>query len=128
MAATVDAAYVEGDAGQWDGLGVMAIDPVFEVKIGKGHTPGKATCASTMTGLILRKLERCPEDVGCVDHWIGSFEQWMDDEQGRGKLNEAEKQHILELNRRWLANQDPVANAQVKHELTAALRDAVRPR
>jgi flavin reductase (DIM6/NTAB) family NADH-FMN oxidoreductase RutF len=127
VAATVDAAYVENDAEKWDSLGVMAIDPVFEVKTGKGRGAGEGNVRLVYDRLDVSKIERCPEDVGCVDYWIGSFEQWMADEQGRGKLSEAEKQHIFDLNRRWLANQDPVANAQVKQDLTAALRKVVQP-
>jgi flavin reductase (DIM6/NTAB) family NADH-FMN oxidoreductase RutF len=122
---SVDSDFVARDQEKWDGLGVMAIDPVFEVKIGKGHTPDTQNVRLYYDRLDMNKIERCPEDVGCVDQWIGSFEQWMDDEQARGKLSDEQKQDILNLNRRWQVNRDPQTNGAVRQELTAKLKRVV---
>jgi hypothetical protein len=108
-----------------DGLGVLAIDPVFEVKIGKGRTPETDNVRLYYDRLDLSKIERAPEDIGCRDVWIGTFEQWLDDEQKRGKLSDEQKQEILELNKRWQANRDPQTNAVVKRELTERLKRLV---
>lgn len=122
---SVDSDFVARDQEKWDSLGIMAIDPVFEVKTGKGHTPETQNVRLYYDRLDMSKIERCPEDVGCVDDWIGSFERWMDDEQTRGKLTEQQKQDILDLNRRWQANRDPQTNGVVRRELTERLKMVV---
>ena len=105
--------------------GMTIIDPLFEVIIGKGGTPETDNIRLVYDRLDFSKLERCPEDVGCKDHWIGSFRQWISDEQGRGKLSAAETTRAIELESLWAANRDPVKNSAVKNELTALLKKAV---
>ena len=125
VAVSVDSEYAKRDREVMDGLGVLAIDPVFEVKIGKGRTPETDNVRLYYDRLDLSKIERAPEDIGCRDVWIGTFEQWLDDEQKRGKLSDEQKQEILELNKRWQANRDPQTNAVVKRELTERLKRLV---
>jgi flavin reductase (DIM6/NTAB) family NADH-FMN oxidoreductase RutF len=115
----------QNKSGPLAGYGVLNIDPVFEVLTGKGNTPETDNVRLVYDRLDLSKIERCPEDVGCKDYWIGSFKQWISDEQGRGKLTADEAERALELEGKWAANRDPVKNTEVKTELTALLKKAV---
>jgi flavin reductase (DIM6/NTAB) family NADH-FMN oxidoreductase RutF len=104
-------------------MGVMAIDPIFEVLIDAGETGNTRLYAARMDPA---SLEKSPEDFGTLGNvWIGTYERWLDDEQTRGKLNETEKQELLALRRQWEQNRDPVANAALKDELTRRLRKLV---
>ncbi|GHU88203.1 hypothetical protein FACS189476_04890 [Spirochaetia bacterium] len=107
------------------GYGMLIIDPLFEVLTGKGDTPETDNFRLVYDRLDLSKIERCPEDVGCKDHWIGSFKQWISDERDRGKISAAEADHIFDLEKKWAANRDPVQNGAVKAELTSLLKKAV---
>jgi flavin reductase (DIM6/NTAB) family NADH-FMN oxidoreductase RutF len=111
--------------GPMAGYGVTIIEPVFEILTGKGKTPETDNFRLVYDRLDFSKIERCPEDVGCKDHWIGTFKQWITDEQARGKLSAGEAARIFELGRLWAANMDPVKNSSVKAELTALLKKAV---
>jgi hypothetical protein len=111
--------------GPMAGYGMTLIDPLFEVLTGKGDTPETGNMRLVYDRLDFSKIERCPEDVGCKDYWIGSFKQWITDEQERGKLTADELKRALELESLWAANRDPVKNHAVKAELTALLKKAV---
>ena len=115
----------QNENGPLAGYGMMIIDPVFEVFIGKGGTPETDNVRLVYDRLDFDKIERCPEDIGCRDYWIGSFGQWMRDEESRGKLSHAEVERAIELETLWAANRDVVANAAVKDELIALLKKAV---
>jgi flavin reductase (DIM6/NTAB) family NADH-FMN oxidoreductase RutF len=108
------------------GYGLLLIDPLFEVKTGKGDTPETDNFRLVYDRLDFSKIERCPEDVGCKDYWIGSFSQWIKDEEERGKISAAESKRIFELEEKWSANRDPAGNAAIKNELTALIKKAVR--
>jgi flavin reductase (DIM6/NTAB) family NADH-FMN oxidoreductase RutF len=104
-------------------LGVMAIDPIFEVLIHEGESGNTRLYAARMDPAT---LEKSPEDFGTLGKvWIGTYERWLDDEQKRGKLNEAEKQELLELRQEWERNRDPQGNGKVKEELTRRLKKLV---
>jgi flavin reductase (DIM6/NTAB) family NADH-FMN oxidoreductase RutF len=115
----------QNKTGPLAGYGVLIIDPLFEVLTGKGTAPETDNFRLVYDRLDLSKIERCPEDVGCKDHWIGSFKQWIQDEHERGKISAEEVKLILELEDKWAANRNPVQNDKVKAELTALLKKAV---
>jgi len=50
-------------------------------------------------------IAECPVNIDCYSDWnchlIGTFEQWLEDEQKRGKLSEQEKTKLFELNAEW---------------------------
>lgn len=123
---SVNAEFVKRDKEIFDGTGVLAIDPLFEVKIAKGSTEDTKGMRLYYNRMDYSRVERCPEDIGCYDHWIGSFEQWLEDELIRGKLSEQEKLEILELNEKWQKNSDPKVNGAVQMELTLRLKNLVR--
>ena len=107
------------------GYGVLAIDPIFEVKIASGDTEETKNYRLYYDRLDLSKIERCPEDIGYDADWIGTFEGWVHDEVGHGHITQEEEQRALALKALWDENRDPVVNAAVKAELTALLRKAV---
>ena len=47
----------------------------------------------------------------------------MESEEKRGRITKEEREHLLELNKQWMMNPDPVTNKKVQEELTAMLRD-----
>lgn len=124
---SVNSDFVERDKTEFQGMGVLGIDPVFEVKIAKGDTPETSAMRLYYNRMDFSRIERCPEDVGCEDEWIGSFDQWLLDEQKRGKLSEAERMEILELDAKWARNRDPATNGAVRRDLTDKLRRLVKP-
>jgi flavin reductase (DIM6/NTAB) family NADH-FMN oxidoreductase RutF len=111
--------------GPMAGYGMTLMDPIFEVLTGKGGTPETDNVRLVYDRLDFAKIERCPEDVGCKDYWIGNFKQWMTDEHKRGKLTDAELHRALELESQWAADRDPIRNSAVKSELTLLLKKAV---
>ncbi len=126
VGASVRADAVARDQNEFQQMGVLGIDPLFEVKIAKGDTADTSAMRLYYSRMGFDKIERCPEDVGCEDEWIGSFQQWLADETRRGKISEAQRQEILELEARWASDRDPVANREVRDALTRKLRDLVR--
>ena len=125
---SVDERFVERDRPEFGSMGVLGIDPVFEVKIAKGDTPETSAMRLYYNRMSLDTIERCPEDVGCEDDWIGSFDQWLVDEQKRGKITEDERTILLDLDARWAMDRNPETNGPVRQELTARLRHLVRKR
>lgn len=103
--------------------GVMAIDPLFEVLIERA-SPGSPP------RLHYAKLDRSrihptSEDLGSSHNWIGTFEEWMNSEKERGRIDEDEHSEIMDLYERWRTDRSPERNAQVKDQLTAKLKEAV---
>ena len=115
----------ENRNGPMAGYGLLLIDPLFEIRTGKGSSPETENVRLVYQRLDKSTIERCPEDVGCKDFWIGSFKQWIKDEHERGKLSAAEVTRIHELEEKWAANRDPIHNKSVKNELTELLKKAV---
>ena len=107
------------------GYGLLAIDPVFEVKIAHGDTDETRNYRLYYDRLDPALIERCPEDIGYDQDWIGTFSQWIHDEVGHGHITPTEEQQAHKLKAFWDANRDPVKNAEVKRELTQLLRKAV---
>jgi flavin reductase (DIM6/NTAB) family NADH-FMN oxidoreductase RutF len=116
---SVNAEYVRRDKELMDGLGIFAIDPLFEVSIRKGNTDNIRLYYAR---LDKNKVHRTPDDIGCFQDWVGHFDKWMRDEVKRGSITEQECEEILKLNEEWQKNRDPVANAEVKKKLTEKLK------
>lgn len=112
-------------SGDLAGYGLMLIDPMLEVFIGNGTTPETKNYRLVYDRLDFDKIERCPEDIGYADDWIGSFADWMNEEAGRGRLTKEQLARAFELEQHWKANRDPVSNAAVREELTGLLKLAV---
>lgn len=115
----------ENEHGKLAGYGMLAIDPVFEVMIASGNTEATKNYRLYYDRLDFEKIERCPEDVGYDEDWIGSFEQWLGSEVKHGHITEEELKHAIELKKRWEIDRDPVKNGAVRTELTALLKKAV---
>lgn len=126
VAVSVNADFVARDKAEFEDCGVLGIDPVFEIKIAKGKTPETDGMRLYYNRMDFSRIERCPEDVGCDDDWIGSFEQWLTDEQKKGKLTESERLELLDLDARWAQDRNPATNGAVKQELTARLKKMVQ--
>ncbi|MDR2932616.1 MAG: flavin reductase [Oscillospiraceae bacterium] len=107
------------------GYGSGILDLVFEVVINKGGTPDTDNMRLVYERLDPKTNERCPEDVGVRDEWIGGFEPFVREQCGRGKITDAEMARIFDLQELWAQNRDPVSNAAVKAELTALLKKSV---
>jgi len=120
---TVDADLVELDASSRLHAGAMALDPLFEVRIlAENDRPPRLYYIK----LDPRKLLRMTDRFGPQREWIGSYEDWLDDEVGQGRLSSDERAELLDLNQRWQANRDPIGNTGVKRELTRRLAELVK--
>jgi len=119
---SVDSKFVKQDRELYDGIGVLAIDPLFEVQIKKGNFNVNRLYYGRMDK---NKLHREPDDIGSTRYWVGNFEIWMEDEEKRKKITKDECKEILELKDKWMANPNPRTNSQVKEELTQRLKDIV---
>ena len=71
----------------------------------------------------MKKRHRTDDNLGDKKRWIGNFSTWMESEEERGRISKKEHEKLLELNKLWLMNPDPVKNKAVKDELTDMLRD-----
>jgi flavin reductase (DIM6/NTAB) family NADH-FMN oxidoreductase RutF len=115
--------YVRRNQKEWNGMGVFAIDPLFEVLIDRGESGNRRLVYARLDP---DSVERTPEDIGCLgDVWIGRFEKWIADEMSRGKITEQEREEIISLRKRWEENRDPEENGAVKTELTKRLKEIV---
>lgn len=103
-------------------FGVLAIDPLFEVAIAhEGKLPPRL-----YFGKINRdNLVRTPDDIGSRKKWMGTFEEWIEDEYDHGTINIYEKEDIFRLYEKWQKNPDPLQNEKVKKELTQYLTQIV---
>lgn len=117
---TVNSEYVRRDRELMDGLGIYAIDPIFEVSIRKGDTDNLRLYYGR---LDKDKIHRSSDRVGCINDWIGDFKKWINDETIKGNLTTYERDEILDLNEKWQVNRDPESNGEVKDKLTTRLRD-----
>lgn len=125
VAAAVGKEYVRKDVEAAERVGVLSIDPVFEVLIAPqeiGPDKPERLYYARMQG---RPLYRDSDDIGCSNDWIGDFETWLSDEEGRGRIAAREREELLELYRRWMEGPDPETNRQVKVALTGRLREMV---
>ncbi|MGI6176004.1 MAG: flavin reductase family protein [Christensenellales bacterium] len=100
--------------------GLALGDLLYEVSI-KGTPP-----RLNYTRMNYEEVLPTPADIGSDEHWIGTFNDWMEAEERRGKITPIQKKHILELNKIWQTNPDPVANEKVKRDLTDALKEIVK--
>lgn len=99
--------------------GVLAIDPLFEVAI----VPKENLPPRLYFGKINHQdLIRTPDDIGSSKKWVGNFEDWIENEFERGKINQQEKDQIFRLHQEWQENPDPVGNKDVKFDLTQYLK------
>ncbi len=119
---SVDTELVAKDEVNTDHVGVLNIDPLFEVAI--------AALEDRPPRLYFAKMNRdrfyrTPDDIGSSRYWVGTFETWMEDEVERGKINRKQMEEILALNRQWQTNPDPEANREVKLKLTQSLTKIV---
>ena len=103
-------------------FGMLAIDPLLETTIViEGKNPPRL-----YFGKIDREhLIRTPDDMGSSKKWIGTFEEWIQDEFQRGKIDASERKRIVELFQIWKACPDPRTNGSVKKELAGMLREMV---
>jgi flavin reductase (DIM6/NTAB) family NADH-FMN oxidoreductase RutF len=122
---SVAADYDKRDRGMELPLGVLAIDPLFEVHLFARNNIQRLYYARMNKDTVYRTSD----EIGCVGpdiaDWIGTFEKWMADEKQRGRIDQEELEEILTLNNRWAGNPDPVGNREAKRELTERLKDIV---
>ena len=119
---SVTAELIERDETRTERLGLLNIDPLFEVAIagGEGKPP------RMYFGKIDRnRFYRMPDDIGPSRTWIGTFEAWMQDEVERGKIDKEQMKEILVLNKQWQASPDPKVNEETKLKLTRRLTEIV---
>lgn len=115
----------ENEHGKLAGYGMLAIDPPLEVMIAAGKTPETKNYRLYYDHLDPDKIERCPENIGYNEDWVGTFAQWIHDEVGHGHITAEEEARLLILKEQWDRDRDPERNASVRQELTALCRKAV---
>lgn len=115
VAVSVKTEYMERDKVTPHEPGLGAADLLFEVSI-KGNPP-----RLNYTRMD-KRVYPTPDDIGCDARWIGTFEEWMDSEERRGKIDAETKEKILKLNDKWKRDPDPISNAKVKKKLTKHLK------
>lgn len=122
MSVSVIAELVAQDKTTTEHVGVLSIDPLFEIAIAAlENRPPRL-----YFGKIDRKrLFRTPDDIGSSHTWVGTFEAWIENEVERGKISQKQMKEILTLNRQWQANPDPEVNHEVKMRLTRRLKEIV---
>jgi len=106
-----------------EGIGILGIDPLFEVSIRKGNTDN----IRLYYGQIDRtSIQRTSDEIGCSQDWIGDFDKWMKDEAVRGKISSEEAEKALHLNEEWQKNRNPSENGKIKEELTNLIKDIIQ--
>ena len=98
--------------------GILAIDPLFEVAIAAKDDLPPRLYFGQIDG---DRLIRTPDDMGSSKKWVGSFEEWIEDEHRRNKITDEERGEILDLYNKWQENPDPIQNGQTKTQLTRHL-------
>ena len=132
----VDEKLVREDREKNGGVGLAAIDPIFELHIENDHVfemseekpYGDETKIKRFYFGRLdqsRPLLQEPYDIGPTSRLIGTFDIWMNDEEKNGKITKAEKDEILALKENWLANPDQKTNGQVYRKLTDMIKEIV---
>lgn len=122
LSVSVDENLIEQDRENPLHYGVLAIDPLFEVAI----VPKENLPPRLYFGKIdHQNLIRTPDNIGSSKKWVGSFEDWIEDEFERGKINQKERAQIFRLHHEWVINPDPMRNKDVKFELTQHLKKMV---
>ncbi len=117
VAAQIDEKFVKED----DGIGVLAIDPLFEALIDRSDEPD-GNIRLSYARIDSDSLTRMGVGLGCREDWIGTFPKWIEGEVARGKISREEGESILETGRLWKANPDPIGNSLIKKQLTEMLR------
>lgn len=102
--------------------GALLVDPLFEIGIGP---VGRARERMFFATLDAEEPRSEPEELGPLRFWIGTFEDWMDDEVERERMDPARRDELIRLAREWEANPQPGSNARVRDELTTALVELV---
>lgn len=123
VAAAIGSEYVRKDVEAAERVGVLLIDPVFEVLIAPREMGPDKPRRLYYARMQSQPLYRDSDHIGCSNDWIGDFRTWMSDEERRGRILAREREELLELCRRWI--EDPEANGQVKVALTGRLREIV---
>ncbi|HEX9975364.1 MAG TPA: hypothetical protein VGD14_25150, partial [bacterium] len=119
LSVSIDENLIEHDRENPLHYGVLAVDPLFEVAI----VPKENLPPRLYFGKIdHHELIRTPDDIGSSKKWVGNFEDWIENEHERGKINQQEKDKIFELHQEWQENPDPVGNKDVKFDLTQYLK------
>jgi flavin reductase (DIM6/NTAB) family NADH-FMN oxidoreductase RutF len=126
VSASIGKDYVRTDVEAVERVGVLFIDPVFEVLIARRQvgpdTPARLYYAKMQSA----PLYRDSDDIGCSnDIWTGDFETWMFDEEKRGRISRQEREQLLRLDRQWGKDPDPERNGRAKTTLTEKLREVV---
>lgn len=122
LGASVDEDLVETDRNSSWAAGILALDPLFEFTVqGKNGSPPRIHTIK----LDKNSTEKLPDDIGPSNTFVGTFENWMEDERNRGKIDDDTYTRITELNRNWQENPDPEFNREIKSELTAMIRDLI---
>lgn len=103
--------------------GITAIDPLFEVII-EGIGPNRPP------RLYYMKLDRDnlypnSDEIGSNRSWLGTFEEWMDSECERGRIDNDERSVLLFLNELWRKDKHPLRNSETKKLLTEKLKELV---
>lgn len=122
VGATIDQQLVERDQTGSLHAGILEIDPLLELTILENET---RTPRLYFIGLDRDSVRRMPDEFGPTRTWVGSFEDWMEDEETRGALSADDRRRILALHEEWKRNPDPNSNGAVKRELTDRLRTLV---
>ena len=85
VAAAVGSEYVRKDVEAADRVGVLFIDPVFEVLITSKEVGPDRPSRLYYTKMQSEPRYRDSDDIGCSNDWIGSFEKWMSVDRIRPK-------------------------------------------
>lgn len=102
--------------------GAVLVDPLFEIGIGP---VGRARERMFFATLDPHGTRAEPEALGPLNSWIGTFEEWMDDEVARERIDPARRDALIALARDWEADPRPTTNARVRDDLTSALAELV---
>ena len=127
VAVSVESGLYDSNSEKTLKTGMTAIDPLFEVLIENTSPTGPPR-------LYYMKLDHdslcaMSDEIGSSKDWLGTFEQWMDSECERGRIDSQERSEIFSLSKQWSKDTHPVRNSKVKKQLTQKLREIVaRPR
>ncbi len=116
---SVDEELLREDAESDHHAGVYALNPWFELTVlGSEKRPPRIH----MIQLDPRSIRRLPDHFGPAHTFVGSFENWLEDEQQRGRLTPEKREEILKLNQAWQENPDPIHHGKIKDRLTELIK------